>query len=77
MLFSCCDVGVVSTYAGSGDTGARKGGYADGDATTAKFNQPFGLALDQAAFVMFIADVNNNRIRAMTDPCTLLVDRWF
>jgi len=47
----------VSTLAGSGAQG-----FADGPGTTAKFNNPHGVAVD-AAGVVYVADTVNNRIR--------------
>jgi sugar lactone lactonase YvrE len=52
--------GVVSTFAGSGGTGA-----ADGAAATATFNTPFGVAVSSSGIV-YVADNANNKIRAIT-----------
>jgi len=47
---------VVSTLAGS------EQGNADGDGTSARFDNPTGVAVDSAGKV-YVADFNNNRIR--------------
>jgi len=52
--------GVVSTFAGNGTTG-----FADGPAANARFNAPFGLALD-AAENLYVVDQGNSRIRKIT-----------
>ena len=48
---------VISALAGSGVNG-----FADGTGTTAKFNEPTGVAVDSAGNV-YVADMWNNRIR--------------
>jgi sugar lactone lactonase YvrE len=52
--------GDVSTFAGSGGRGS-----ADGDTTTAMFNQPGALAFD-AGGNLYVADRGNNLIRKVT-----------
>ncbi len=52
--------GFVTTIAGTGATGNL-----DGNATTATFNNPDGVAVDQAGNV-FVADAGNNKIRKIT-----------
>jgi DNA-binding beta-propeller fold protein YncE len=49
---------VVSTLAGSG-----VGGYQDG--ASAKFNNPYGVAVDSSGNV-YVADYSTNRIRKIT-----------
>jgi sugar lactone lactonase YvrE len=52
--------GIVSTFAGSGIDGST-----DGNATTARFGTPYGVALD-AHGNLFVADPGNHRIRKIT-----------
>jgi hypothetical protein len=55
-------VGVIHTFAGSGDAGFSGDG---GSATAANLNSPTGVALDGAGN-LYIADTGNNRIRKVT-----------
>lgn len=52
--------GMVSTYAGTGT-----GGYLDGPASEAKFNQPINICLDNAGN-MYVSDFLNQRIRKIS-----------
>ena len=53
-------VGVVTTLAGS------TGGFADGTGAGAQFNLPAGVAVNGAGTIVYVADQNNHRIRAVT-----------
>ena len=53
--------GTVNTLAGSGVAG-----FADGNWASAQFNQPKGVALNNANGVLYVADSNNHCIRAVT-----------
>lgn len=52
--------GYVSTYAGNGTQG-----YTDGAAASAKFNNPYGVAVDPSGNV-FVADLGNYAVRKIT-----------
>ena len=52
--------GVVTTFAGTGETGAT-----DGNATVAKFADPHGVALDGAGNV-YVAELSGNKIRKIS-----------
>lgn len=51
--------GVVSTFAGLNE------GFADGTGTTARFDNPAGLAVDSSGNI-YVADESNSRIRKIT-----------
>ena len=60
--------GVVTTLAGNAsitDEFGPVGGYADGTGTAARFNAPFGVAVDASGNV-FVADCNNQAIRKVS-----------
>lgn len=52
--------GIVSTLAGDGQAG-----FADGDASAARFNQPYGIALDVTETTLYVADYLNHALRAI------------
>lgn len=54
----------VSTFAGGG--GTTNAGYADGNGTAAKFNQPYDIALDTSGN-LYVADTFNNLIRKVSN----------
>jgi uncharacterized protein (TIGR03437 family) len=56
--------GILSTYAGGGPAGAQSAGFSGdgGPATSARLNNPVGLAIDDAGNIYF-ADLNNQRVR--------------
>jgi len=61
--------GVVATLAGNASitnqAGIRIGGYADGTGSAARFNYPYGVAVDGAGNV-YVADSGNSTIRKVT-----------
>lgn len=58
--------GVVTTLAGTAGTE----GLVNADGATARFNEPFGLAVDDAGNV-YVADASNNAIRKITASGTV------
>ena len=61
--------GEVSTYAGKGSPSSdgNKYGYIDGDLRKeARFNQPSGIAYDEAHKIMYISEKANRRIRTIS-----------
>ena len=57
--------GVVTTLAGGGASG-NLSGATDGFGTAALFRGPEGIALDEVGGVLYVADVANNKLRAVT-----------
>ena len=43
--------------------GSGTAGFADGAGSGAKFNRPYGLAIDSSGRYLYVADTNNHRIR--------------
>ena len=57
---------LVSTFAGSNDPiGMNRDGYVDGTGTVAKFDSPFGIAIDGSGN-LYVTDQGNHRIRKIT-----------
>ena len=68
VLFVACNLGrrpVVTTYAGNGVLG-----FANGDAKSASFSNPMGVAVDSSGNV-YVADSRNNLIRKITPDGTV------
>lgn len=59
-LWEVAPDGAASPFAGSGQQG-----FADGDPLAARFNRPFGLAVDAEGNVL-VADAGNHRIRVVS-----------
>ncbi|MDR2209826.1 MAG: SMP-30/gluconolactonase/LRE family protein [Azoarcus sp.] len=57
--------GEVSTLAGSGATGSKEGGFADGPGSAAQFKQPTDITIDKAGN-LYVVDRGNSRIREIT-----------
>jgi DNA-binding beta-propeller fold protein YncE len=55
------ETGAVTTLAGSGDPG-----FLDGDCSTSRFQGPSGVAVGGPEGVVYVADTENHRIRAIT-----------
>jgi hypothetical protein len=52
--------GVSSVFAGS------ESGNQDGVGTNARFNLPYGIAIDQQSGTLFVSDQSNHNIRMIT-----------
>jgi len=59
--------GIITTVAGTGTAGFGGDG---GPATSAQLNLPYGLAVDQAGY-LYIADLNNSRVRRVSPDGTI------
>src|SRR5438094_8027898 len=62
--------GKVTVFAGTGAAG-----FAEGPATSAQFNQPYGVALSADERILYVADYLNHAIRAI-DLGTKRVTTW-
>lgn len=60
MIRKISPLGVVSTLAGRGPAGS-----ADGPTATARFSEPFGVAVDESGNI-YVADTGNRKIRKIT-----------
>ena len=69
--------GVIATAAGNGPDLYGNGGYSgdNGPATSARLNQPWGVAVDFAGN-LFIADYGNNRIRKVSNGVITTAINW-
>jgi uncharacterized protein (TIGR03437 family) len=69
--------GVITTAAGNGPDLYGNGGYSgdNGPATSARLNQPWGVAVDFAGN-LFIADYGNNRIRKVSNGVIATAIYW-
>jgi sugar lactone lactonase YvrE len=63
----------VTTYAG---TRTSFGGYADGPGAGAKFFFPMGLAFDPTSHVLYVADEENNLVRAIAPDAAHTVSTY-
>ena len=70
--------GVITTIAGSGDTGFDRGGFGGdgGPADQARLNVPVGLAVD-AAGNLYISESSNHRIRVVKSKSLLTGDQIY
>jgi hypothetical protein len=66
-LFTYIWTALENRYAGAGNNDVFTGSYKDGDAATAGFFLPGGLALDNSGNV-YVYDIGNNMIRKITPP---------
>lgn len=63
--------GTISTFGGTGVQGGWMGHVGDGGpATSAQFNQPYGVAFDDAGS-LYVADMDNNKVRKITPSGTI------
>jgi sugar lactone lactonase YvrE len=60
--------GQVTTLAGGTD---QVGGYRNGPGTDARFNTPFGLAVKSDGSILYVADLDNHRIRTVRPDGTV------
>ena len=61
MVNSFTHVGAVSPFAGNGQQGSS-----DGVGSSASFNHPYGIAIDQHSGYLFVSDHGNHLIRKIT-----------
>jgi hypothetical protein len=60
------NLGAVSTFAGTTD------GYQDGSYSSAQFNSPLGVYMNQSDKCLYVTDSSNNMIRKITMQGTIL-----